>query len=67
MTMQHDETLRAAARAIYDAVYPGEEWSPVPFEEAERFGTVHYRNAVAAAQMARAQFASAHARQLPLI
>lgn len=66
MIMQQDKTLRAAARAIYEAVYPGEEWSPVDFEEAERFGTVHYRNAVAAAQVARLQFASQNARQLPL-
>lgn len=43
---------REAVRAIYDAVYPGEEWTPVPFDEAERFETVHYRNAVTAAQSA---------------
>ncbi|MES2270215.1 MAG: hypothetical protein V4533_04970 [Pseudomonadota bacterium] len=41
---------REAVRAIYDAVYPGEEWTPVPFDEAERFETVHYRNAVTAAR-----------------
>lgn len=52
--MRHDVRLRAAARAIYDACYPGEEWAPVGFEEAERFGTVHYRQAVGAAQGARA-------------
>lgn len=46
--------LRAAARAIYDACYPGEEWAPVRFEEAERYGTVHYRQAVGAAIEARA-------------
>ena len=51
--MQHDLQLRAAARAIYDACYPTEEWAPVPFDEAERFGTVHYRQAVGAAQEAR--------------
>ena len=52
--LQHDVQLRAAARAIYDACYPGEEWAPVGFEEAERCGTVHYRQAVGAALEARA-------------
>jgi hypothetical protein len=28
---------------IYDAVYPGPEWAPVSFEQAERLETVHYR------------------------
>ncbi|WP_257540726.1 hypothetical protein [Sphingobium sp. CFD-1] len=42
--------LRSAARAIYDTVYPSEEWTPVPFDEAERLQTIHYRNAVAAAR-----------------
>ena len=51
--MEHDLQLRAAARAIYDACYPTEEWTPYGFEEAERFGTVHYRQAVGAAQEAR--------------
>jgi hypothetical protein len=51
--MEHDLQLRAAARAIYDACYPTEEWAPCGFEEAERFGTVHYRQAVGAAQEAR--------------
>lgn len=51
--MEHDLQLRAAARAIYDACYPSEEWAPVGFEEAERFKTVHYRQAVGAAQQAR--------------
>lgn len=45
-------SLRDAARAIYDAVYPGEDWAPVDFEEAERCETVHYRNAIAAARQA---------------
>lgn len=63
--MRHDPRLRAAARAIYDAVYPGEEWSPVNFEEAERCGTVHYRQAVDAAQRARGVLA-ATGEQLPL-
>jgi len=51
--MEHDLQLRAAARAIYDACYPTEDWAPVGFEEAERFKTVHYRQAVGAAQQAR--------------
>jgi hypothetical protein len=53
--MQHDVRLRAAARAIFDACYPSDDWSPVRFAEAERFGTVHYRQAVEAAQRARAE------------
>ncbi|MCU6453983.1 hypothetical protein LPN01_07830 [Sphingomonas sp. A2-49] len=52
--MRHDMQLRAAARAIYDECYPSEEWSALPFEDAERFGTVHYRQAVGAAQRAKA-------------
>lgn len=52
--MEHDLQLRAAARAIYEACYPSEEWAPVGFEEAERFRTIHYRQAVGAAQHARA-------------
>ncbi len=64
--MQRDERLHAAARAIFDAVYPGDEWSPLSFDEAARYGTVHYRQAVAAAQQARAVIGS-EARQLPLL
>lgn len=52
--MRHDLQLRAAARAIYDACYPSEDWAPTGFDEAERFRTVHYRQAVGAAQLARA-------------
>jgi len=51
--MQHDVRLRAAARAIFDACYPSDDWSPLRFEEAERFRTVHYRQAVDAARQAR--------------
>lgn len=51
--MEHDLRLRAAARVIYDAVYPSEDWAPVGFDEAERFRTTHYRQAVGAAQQAR--------------
>ena len=65
--LEHDHQLRAAARAIYDAVYPGEEWTPVPFAEAEKFGTVHYRNAVAAAIIARMQLRGDATRQMVLI
>ncbi|KQM62690.1 hypothetical protein ASE75_13760 [Sphingomonas sp. Leaf17] len=56
--MDHDLQLRAAARAIYENVYPTEEWAPVSFDQAERFGTVHYRQAVGAAQDARAVLAA---------
>lgn len=65
--LQHDHQLRAAARAIYETVYPGEEWTPVNFDEAERFGTVHYRNAVTAAQNALAQLRNDPTRQMILI
>ena len=51
--MQHDLQLRAAVRTIYEAVYPNEEWTPVPFDEAERRETVHYRQAVEAALLVR--------------
>lgn len=63
--MQHDLQLRAAARAIYDACYPSEEWSPVGFDEAERFGTIHYRQAVDAALQTRALM-TARGEQLQL-
>jgi hypothetical protein len=56
--MQHDLQLRATARAIYDACYPSEDWAPVGFDEAERCGTVHYRQAVGAAQQARSLLAT---------
>lgn len=65
--MQHDVPLRAAARAIYDTVYPSEEWAPVGFDEAERHGTVHYRQAVEAAQQARLRLSSSWVEQLALI
>ena len=62
--MDHDLQLRAAARAIYENVYPTEEWAPVSFGQAERFGTVHYRQAVGAAQDARAVLAARHEQLL---
>ncbi len=58
MHLAHDPTLRETAHAIYDTVYPTDEWTPVPFAEAERFGTIHYRQAVDAAIMARTVLAS---------
>jgi hypothetical protein len=51
--MQHDLRLTAAARAIYDNVYPPADAVPFSFDEAERFGTAEYRQAVGAAQDAR--------------
>lgn len=65
--MQHDTTLRAAARAIYNACFPTDEVAPVGFDEAERFGTIHYRRAVEAAQGAKPYFATSPADQLQLI
>lgn len=51
--MQHDLQLRAAARAIYDACFSAEDRTFLSFDEAERHGTVYYRQAVGAAQHAR--------------
>jgi len=65
--MQHDARMREAARAIYNAVYPSDEWAPVAFDEAEEFGTIHYRNAVAAAQDARLHFLADSTNQLALL
>ena len=63
--MQHNPLLRAIARATYDACYPTEEWAPCGFDEAERLGTVHYRQAVDAALQARALM-TARGEQLAL-
>lgn len=57
--MQHDVQLRAIARTIYDACYPSEDWAPVGFDEAERGGTIHYRQAVDAARQTRSLVAVA--------
>lgn len=65
--MQHDGALRDAARAIYESVYPGDDWTPVRFDEAERFGTTHYRNAVDAARRAHACLNGDGSLQLMLI
>lgn len=51
--LRHDLRLRAAAGVIYDAVYPGEEWTSVSFEEADRRETVQYRHVIEAALLAR--------------
>ncbi len=58
--MQHDLRLRAAARAIYDNIHPAADPVPFSFDEAERFGTVEYRQAVGAAQDARLVFTTQH-------
>lgn len=55
--MRQDRSLREAARAIYESVYPSEDWAPIGFDDAERYRTVHYRQAVGAAQRARSVFA----------
>ena len=62
--MQHDQLLRAIARDIFEVCYP-DDWSPVGYEEAERLGTIHYRQAVEAAQRVRS-LTAAKGEQLPL-
>jgi hypothetical protein len=62
--MQHDLRLRAAARAIYDNVYPQADPPPFSFDEAERFGTAEYRQAVGAAQDARSVLTARHEQLL---
>ena len=47
--MQHDLRLRTAACAIHDNVYPAVDPVSFSFEEAERFGTGEYWQAVDAA------------------
>jgi hypothetical protein len=65
--LRHDVRLRAAVRETYDACYPGEEWiGAVPFEQAERRETVHYRQAFEAALRARSVLVD-RADQLALI
>lgn len=66
--MQHDPQLRAAARAIYETCYPTEDWAPLDFEQAEQFGSVHYRQAVDAAIRVKGEMrAGAGAMQLGLL
>ena len=62
--MQHDLRRRTAARAIYDNVYPPADPVPFSFDEAERFGTVEYRQAVGAAQDARSELTAGHEQLL---
>jgi len=62
--MQHDLRLRAAARAIYDNVYPAVDPVPFSFDEAERFGTMEYRQAVGAAREARSELTAQHEQLL---
>ncbi len=64
--LRHDVRLRAAVQEIYDAVYPGPEWTPIAFDEAERLQTIHYRQAVEAALRARPVLTD-RAEQLALI
>jgi hypothetical protein len=64
--LRHDVRLRAAANVIYATVYLGPEWAPVKFEQAERLETVHYRQAVEAALLARPVLTD-RAEQLALI
>lgn len=59
-TCQHD-ALRAAARGIYNSCYPSDEWAPIGFDEAERYDSVHYRQAIDAARIASLILASAAA------
>lgn len=64
--LRHDLRLRAAASVIYNACYPSEDWADVNFDDAERLETLHYRQAVEAALLARPIFA-AQAEQLSLL
>ncbi|ATE65515.1 hypothetical protein [Rhizorhabdus dicambivorans] len=64
--MQHDLRLRAAARAVYDAVYPTDELAPVGFDQAEQYGTIHYRRCIEAARACFFMKAD-KGEQLPLI
>lgn len=51
--LRSDPRLNAAVEVIYNAVYPSEDWALVSFAEARRRETVHYRQAVEAALLAR--------------
>jgi hypothetical protein len=59
--MQHDLRLRATARAVYDNVFASAQFS---FDDAERFATAEYRQAVGAAQDARSVLAAQHQQLL---
>jgi hypothetical protein len=56
--MKQDALLRETARAIYQECYPSDDWTDLAFDAAERYGTIHYRQAVGAAQRARSVMAS---------
>lgn len=64
--LRHHLRLRTAASVIYDACYPTDEWAQASFEDAERLETVHYRQAVEAALLAR-PILSDRAEQLSLL
>lgn len=66
--LQHDETLRAMAAAIYSSVFFDDV--SLSFERAERRRTSEYRRAVGAAQQALAaasRMRERERRQLPLL
>ncbi|KQM69132.1 MULTISPECIES: hypothetical protein [unclassified Sphingomonas] len=62
--MQHDLRLRAAARAVYDNIYASADTATFSFDDAERFATAEYRQAVGAAQDARSVLAARHEQLL---
>lgn len=64
--LRNDLRLIEAVEVIYNAAYPSSEWAPVSFAEARRRETVHYRQAVEAALLAR-PILSDRAEQLALI
>ena len=49
--MQSDMQLIEAARAIFDACFT---LAPIPFDEAKRRNTLHYKRAMTAAERAQA-------------
>lgn len=63
--MRHDLRLRAAARRIYDIVYP-EDFVPITFEEAERYGAIYFRRVVEAAMVVDRELADPASSQLQL-
>ncbi|HXH16082.1 MAG TPA: hypothetical protein VNJ10_08100 [Sphingomonas sp.] len=62
--MQHDLRLCAAARAIHNHVYPPVDLAPFSFDEAKRFGTIEYWQAVGASQDARSVLSARHEQLL---
>ncbi|MBK2451769.1 hypothetical protein [Escherichia coli] len=53
--MRHDPVMRAAARAIYETVFPDSDELSLTFEEAEQFRTPKYRRSVEATFEAKRQ------------